>query len=149
MRKTSIFKNSLYFSENAREIVQDLIAYSFIILFIYTAASKIITIDSFASTLAKSPLIGKLNVVVAWMIPSVEITLSFLLVITSKRQFGLQLSLALMIIFTSYLLYMVFSGSKLPCHCGGVISTMTWNQHIWFNTGFIAMAIMGITLQRK
>lgn len=127
----------------------DITVYLFIVLFMYTAASKLLTIQSFASTLAKSPLIGSLNFVVAWSIPLIEIIISIVLIFPSVRKNGMYAALLLMAVFTLYLVYMVFSGNELPCHCGGVISSMTWQQHIWFNLGFIALAVTGLATQKK
>jgi hypothetical protein len=139
----------LRLSAKSREIIVDVVVYLFIILFMYTAANKLLTVKSFASTLAKSPLIGSLNIIVAWAIPIIEIGISLLLIIPSIRKTGLRASLFLMILFTLYLMYMVFSGSTLPCHCGGVISEMSWQQHIWFNLGFVALAIIGLVANKK
>lgn len=136
-------------SAHTREIIIDITVYLFIILFMYTAASKLFSINKFASTLAKSPLIGDLNFVVAWTVPIVEILISIALIFPNFRRAGLLASLALMSAFTLYLFYMVFSDNKLPCHCGGVISTMTWNQHIWFNMSFIVLALIGLILSKK
>lgn len=133
----------------SRELIMDITVYLFIILFMYTAASKLFTVKSFASTLAKSPLIGSLNRGVAWAIPLIEIAISILLIFPKHRKLGMRAALLLMTIFTVYLSYMILAGSKLPCHCGGVISTMSWQQHIWFNTGFIVLAILGLISQKK
>lgn len=138
-----------YLSPKIKEILLDIIAYLFIILFMYTAASKLLTIKLFASTLAKSPLIGGLNLLVAWAIPVIEILISIVLIFPSLRKTGIRASLLLMTTFTIYLAYMVLSGSKLPCHCGGVISTMTWQEHIWFNIGFVILAVTGLVLYKK
>lgn len=127
----------------------DIAVYSFIILFMYTAASKLFTVKSFASTLAKSPLIGSLSRIVAWAIPLIEIAISIVLIFPNHRKIGMRAALLLMTIFTIYLSYMILAGSKLPCHCGGVISTMSWQQHIWFNTGFIVLAILGLISQKE
>lgn len=137
------------YSEKFRHIVTDLIVYAFLILFMYTAANKLLTIKSFASTLAKSPLIGGFNLILAWSIPIVEILIALLLVLDSKRKWSLTAALSLMIVFTVYLSYMVLSGSKLPCHCGGVISSMTWQQHIWFNLGFVVLGFIGLRTRTK
>lgn len=136
-------------SPKTREIIADIVAYLFIILFMYTAANKLLTIPSFASTLAKSPLIGPYHIVLAWGIPILEIVISIVLIFPSFRKSGLRASLLMMIVFTVYLLYMVLSGSKLPCNCGGVISAMTWRQHIWFNLSFIALAVTGLIINKK
>lgn len=142
-------RSALHLSAKNREIIMDIAVYLFILLFMYTAASKLLTIKSFASTLAKSPLIGSLNFVVAWAVPIIEIIISLVLIFPSVRKTGMRAALLLMTAFTLYLIYMVFSGSELPCHCGGVISTMTWQQHIWFNLSFIVLAITGLALQKK
>lgn len=149
MQTTLNKKINFNLSHNTKEIIIDIVTYLFIILFMYTAASKLLTVESFASTLAKSPLIGSLNMVVAYTIPIAEILISLALIFQTLRKVGLWASFLLMLAFTSYLVYMVFSGSTLPCHCGGVISSMSWQQHIWFNLGFLALAITGLGLYKK
>ncbi|WP_316814319.1 MauE/DoxX family redox-associated membrane protein [Pedobacter heparinus] len=139
----------LHLSAKHRELITDMAIYLFVILFMYTAASKLLTIKPFASTLAKSPLIGSYSLIVAWTIPIVEMLISFLLIIPQIKKWGLYAALFLMSVFTLYLMYMVFSGTELPCHCGGVISKMTWQQHIWFNLAFVALAITGLATNRK
>lgn len=136
-------------SEKTRRNIVELIISLFILLFMYTAAAKLMDLKSFASTLAKSPLIGKLNWVVAWSIPGLEMIITVFLILPGTKRTGLYASLLLMTVFTLYLSYMVLSGSKLPCHCGGVISTMSWQQHIWFNLGFIGLAIAALTANQK
>ena len=139
----------LHLSARQREIITDIAIYLFVILFMYTAASKFLTIKSFASTLAKSPLIGSYSLFVAWAVPTVEVIISLLLIIPSAKKIGLYASFLLMAVFTIYLMYMVFSGSTLPCHCGGVISRMTWQQHIWFNLGFVVLGITALITNKK
>ncbi|TKC06200.1 MauE/DoxX family redox-associated membrane protein [Pedobacter frigoris] len=149
MGTTSIKQIHFQLSTKNKEIIFDTVVYLFIVLFMYTAASKLLTIKSFASTLAKSPLIGSYSLLVAWAIPIIEIAISLVLIFPTIRKTGLWASLILMLAFTTYLMYMVFSGSELPCHCGGVISKMTWQQHIWFNLGFLALGIIGININKK
>lgn len=131
-----------------KTLISDIASYLLLMLFMYTAASKLLTVKSFASTLAKSPLIGSYNTIVAWSIPILEILIGILLIVVSLRKIGLYASLGLMVIFTVYLCYMVLSGSKLPCHCGGVVSTLSWQQHIWFNMAFVLIAFAGIRTSR-
>jgi hypothetical protein len=149
MEKIVNKRSAMQLSAKNREIIMDITVYLFILLFMYTAASKLLTIKSFASTLAKSPLIGSLNFVVAWSIPTIEIIISIVLIFPSVRKTGMRAALLLMTTFTIYLIYMVLSRSELPCHCGGVISSMNWQQHIWFNLSFISLAITGLALQKK
>lgn len=140
---------SLQLSDKYKEIITEIIVNLFIVLFMYTAASKILTMEKFSSTLSRSPLIGSYNVIVGWAVPVIEILISLLLIIPALRKWGLAASFGLMSFFTLYLAYMVLSGDELPCNCGGVISTMTWQQHIWFNLGFVALGIAGMILHKK
>ncbi|MBE9600169.1 MauE/DoxX family redox-associated membrane protein [Pedobacter sp. MC2016-24] len=148
--ETTLNKESKWqLSEGTKRIIVDVIVYLFVALFVYTAASKIQTFESFQRVLGKSPLIGDFSQIIAWIIPSLEIILALLLISSTIKKVGLYLSLGLMILFTLYLIYMVLSGSKLPCQCGGVISSMSWQQHIWFNVIFIILALVGLKIYKK
>jgi hypothetical protein len=65
------------------------------------------------------------------------------------RKLGLYISLGLMMAFTGYISYMMIFIPDLPCSCGGVISKMTWGQHLIFNVFFMLLALTGILLNRK
>lgn len=148
--ETTLNKRSIFhLSEKRREIIFDAITFIFIMLFIYTAASKIMTFASFEKVLGRAPLIGQFNTLIAYLIPTIESIISIILLFNSTKRIGLLLSLGLMIIFTIYLIYMISLGVPLPCHCGGVISLLTWKQHIAFNLVFIVLAILGLKIYRK
>ena len=136
-----------------KKLMVDLVVYVFVLLFVYTAASEFQSFKSFKEVLSMSPLIGKYYAVLSWLIPLTELIITGLLILKRTRKAGILASLLLMIVFTVYLVYMVFSGSTLPCHCGGVISAMTWTQHIWFNLVFVALAgfgyISGIRIYKR
>jgi uncharacterized membrane protein YphA (DoxX/SURF4 family) len=126
-----------------------MICYLFILLFLYTATSKLLTFRSFEHVLGQSVLIGNYNTVVAWLIPTIEIVIGILLIVPKTKRIGLISSLVLMIIFTAYLIYMVNSGSRLPCRCGGIISGLSWKNHIIFNFALVALAALGVSIFRK
>lgn len=135
--------------EKTKKIIVDIVIYLFIALFIYTAHSKLTGMRGFKTILSRSPLTGNFSNVIAWFVPLIEIAISVLLIIPLTKKIGLYASLILMTAFTVFLTYGILSGSTLPCHCGGVISTMTWQQHIWFNLTFIILAITSIKLYKK
>jgi hypothetical protein len=137
------------FISSRRSFLIEAIASLFILLFVYAALSKLYEIDSFQAVLKKSPLIGDRNVLVAWTIPNVEIVVALLLLLPHTRLMGLYGSLGLMSLFTLYLGYMLAFSRDLPCSCGGVISSMTWTQHLIFNIFFTLLAWAGIWLYRK
>jgi len=134
---------------NIKKTTADLAINLFIALFIYTAINKIITQESFETTTSKIPLIGMFSHTISWMIPAIEIIIAVTLILPVTKKAGLCASLLLMSIFTIFLVYMVLSGNELPCSCGGIISRLTWNQHILFNIGFIILAITGLKLYKR
>lgn len=105
-------------------------------------------LDSFRTVLSRSALLEHMAPAVAYGIPLTEIGVAAILVIPRLQQMGLYLSLALMLIFTCYLTYMVLFSSEKICSCGGVISSLSWQQHIWFNLAFIIVAITGIRMKK-
>jgi hypothetical protein len=120
-----------------------------IFLFAYTASSKLIDSKAFASMLEEVPLIGRGAGVVAILLPLAELLIALLLLFERTRLMGLYSSLILLFVFTVYLVYMIAVVPQLPCSCGGVISSMSWRQHIVFNLVFIGLTVIGIRSMRK
>lgn len=139
-------KGLLLLSESRKAICVDLICYAFVLLFVYTAASKLLTLETFKSVLIHYPIIGTFHVFFAYAVPTIEILISVMLIYPPMRRSGLMASLILMSLFLGYIVYMFVSGSELPCSCGGFISKLSWGNHIWFNSIFILLAAVGIKL---
>jgi hypothetical protein len=122
--------------------IVDIINALLILLFAYTSISKLVHIDHFRYVLSKAPLTGDYSSFFAWAIILVEIVIVLLLFTTIRT--GLYAAALLLILFTTYLLYMILTKSTLPCSCGGVIQKLSWRQHIFFNTFFILISIVAI-----
>jgi hypothetical protein len=132
-----------------RSLIIEIIGSLLILLFAYTAISKLLDYTSFKSVLHKSPLMGGMAGLVALALPITEGLVAVLLFIPRTRIWGFYSSVALMSVFTLYLAYMISFTPKLPCSCGGVLKQMTWNQHLLFNVFFLAIAATGLVLERK
>lgn len=133
-----------------RNAIVEVISALFILLFAYTAFSKWMDSQNFIAVLAQSPLIGStLAVSAAWSVIISELIICVLLFIPRTRLIGLYSSFILIAIFTLYIGYMIAFAPKLPCHCGGVISQMTWPQHLAFNIVFTLLALTGIILAKS
>jgi putative oxidoreductase len=126
----------------------EIIASLFVLLFVYTALSKLFLPEKFKWALGKSPLISSYKDIIVWAIPSVELALALLLFFPKTRRWGLLSSFILMSIFTVYISYMMLFTPKLPCSCGGIIQYMTWKQHLVFNILFTALAGWAYSLYR-
>lgn len=127
----------------------EIISSLFILLFLYTAISKLINFETFRNGLHAYPSIKEKATIIAWFVPLSEIAVSILLFFPKSRKSGLWGSLALMVIFTAYIAYMLFFSKIRACSCGGVIEKMTWNQHFIFNLFFTLLAMLALWLNRK
>jgi putative oxidoreductase len=129
--------------------IVEIIAALFIILFIYTAINKFSAIPQFQNVLRQSPVIGNMAYPVSRIIPVSELIIVVLLFFPATRTAGIYCSIFLMTAFTIYLVYMLVFSPWLPCSCGGVLSKMSWKQHILFNISFILLALGAILIGRK
>jgi putative oxidoreductase len=131
-------------SAKTKAIIADIIAYLFILLFLYTAANKIWKFHNFEWVLSTLPLIGALSQLIAYAVPVAEIIASILLLSDGGRRSGLIISFLLMFGFTAYLLFMLIYTTDLPCNCGGVLSQLSWKQHIAFNLFFLILSTIAL-----
>ena len=120
-----------------------------ILLFAYTAISKLLVYRAFTRTLSESPLIHNGADTIAWLLPAAELIVVLLLFFEPTRNAGLYASLLLLVLFTLYLQYMVLFVADVPCSCGGVLSKMSWHQHVWFNLFFIVLNVLAIYKYKK
>lgn len=134
-----------------KTIATDIISALFILLFVYTATTKLFGHESFREVLSLSPLIGSKAEILSWIVPILELFIAALLFIPSYRKYGFISSFILMLLFTIYVGYMILFAGNLPCSCGGIISAMTWSQHLIFNIFFTALAAIALhlTLRNK
>ncbi|HUH26920.1 MauE/DoxX family redox-associated membrane protein [Gelidibacter sp.] len=136
--------------ERFREAFVVLVSYLFILLFVYAAVSKLINHHQFYNDLRNSIVFGDpvVSEIISWGIPILEITAAILLVIPKYNKMGFYMALILMIGFTLYiggtLLINELGIAELPCSCGGVISQLSWQQHLLFNIFFVLLGIIAI-----
>jgi len=117
-----------------------------IVLFIYAATSKLWDFGQFKVQLGQSPVLTAYADGLAWMVPGVEYLLALLLLFNGTRLAAFYSSLALMVMFTTYILLVLNFSDYIPCSCGGVLEDLGWTEHIVFNLFFVAQAIIGIIL---
>jgi putative oxidoreductase len=133
-----------------RKTFVEIISALLILLFTYTAISKLIGFEDFKYFLKQSPLIGESRVnFVSIALPAFELFISLLLFIPKQRMRGLWLSFITMTFFTIYIAYMLLYVPNLPCSCGGVLQNMTWTQHLYFNIFFTGLPAAAIWLMRR
>ena len=137
LKKQHIFSR---FLTSRTKLIIECIAALFILLFFYTALNKTLEIDKTVVAIWQTPGLSKYATAIAWTIVIFEYIVTIMLFIPNTRKLGLYASLFMMLSFTAYIIYMKTVLNDLPCSCGGVISKMSWNQHLLFN---IVLSILG------
>lgn len=124
------------------------VAYLYILLFVYAAVSKLLDFETFTVQLAQSPLLSAYAGIIAWLVPGLEILISIFLMIPRYRRVALYASFFLMVMFTTYIVIILNFSDFIPCSCGGVLEKLGWGEHLIFNIVFIGLAAVAILLSK-
>jgi len=133
--------------------ISTVIAYVFIILFIYAALRKIVDHKmyyneiSYFPLLVKNsefPLIHKIGGWAFWLISFSEITAAVMLSNNKWRKIGFSLSFFLIVIITFYLLLIINFSKLIPFYFGAILPNVPIYGHILFNTTLILMLLVPI-----
>lgn|SRR5690606_10400273 len=130
-----------------RKIAVDIVVFSYILLFVYAALTKLLDYQKFVVQLGQSPILTDYAQVLAVVVPFIELGISLMLIFPKTRLKGLYAAFGLMVMFTTYIVLASRFSDYVPCSCGGVLEGMTWTQHLIFNTVFVLLALIGILLQ--
>ncbi len=132
-----------------KKIAVEIICFLFILLFTYAAVSKLMIYDGYILQMRQVSLIADYAIFLAWIVPSSELVISALLAIHRFRRVGMYAATSLMVIFTAYIGIIIFTGQNEPCTCGGVLSSLGWAEHFFFNIVFVILGIVGIFFDPK
>lgn len=132
-----------------RKIVLEIICFLLVILFTYAAANKLVDYQKFTVQIGLSPLLTGLAGFVPWMVISVELIISVLLLIPRYRLYALFAAFSLMTMFTAYIMAILNFSSFVPCSCGGVLEKLGWTEHLVFNSVFVLLSVIGIVIQNN
>jgi hypothetical protein len=155
MKITAISETAIHDSNIVRKLIKnrklfvEIASSLLILLFLYTAINKTLDISSTESVLKKTPWFLNFASETAYGVIGMEYVAALFLFIPRTRRVGFFISLALMTAFIAYIIYMKIFIPDLPCSCGGVISTLTWTQHLLLNIFFALLAAIGIVLTLK
>lgn len=136
-------------SRSPRRVALEVIVFLCVLLFTYAALSKLIATGKFEAQIEPSPLIGGLAPIVVWAVPSWELLVAACLMVPRWRMAGLYAFWCTMLIFTLYIVYILFFSPTIPCSCGGILEKMRWGDHLVFNILYLGLATWGIALQRR
>ncbi|WP_440704371.1 MauE/DoxX family redox-associated membrane protein [Chryseobacterium sp. 22543] len=121
-----------------------------VVLFVYTPASKYSKYEEYVLAMKAQPLIPALKTFLIYAVPISEILAVILMATNKFRMLGLYFTLGLLVTFTAYIsLVQLNYYGRIPCSCGGVIKTLSWKGHLFFNLFFITVTSIAIWLQRN
>jgi hypothetical protein len=121
-----------------------------VLLFVYTAASKLLDLETFRGNMYNQRVPHWLGTLLIWGLPPAEIAVAGCLLFPRTQRMGLYLSLALLFIYTIYIAAILLHFfNRIPCSCGGILRHMSWQQHFWFNLTFIVLTSLALALDKK
>jgi len=148
-KRNTFRKKAINFLTPTKRTIVELIAMTFVIIFLYTGISKLMEFAVFKEQIGESPVLKSVAPVIIWALPITEFIVSILLFFPKFRRRGLQASLVLMILFTGYVIAILSFSDKLPCSCGGIMAQLSWPAHIVFNCIMISLSIIALRLLKK
>lgn len=118
-----------------------------IILWVYTASSKLIDVSLFKHQLDQQHFPVFVNRVLLWFLPIIELAVATLLVFPLTNKNGLVGSFTLLVFFSGYVgLVLLGFFDQVPCACGGVLQFLNWPSHLAFNLFFLLLNGYGLHL---
>ncbi|MDO3641253.1 MauE/DoxX family redox-associated membrane protein [Mucilaginibacter sp. L3T2-6] len=133
-----------------RTFLKSLPSAALVLLYAYAAGSKLADVAAFRRELHRQPFPPGVADVLLYLLPAAELAVAALLLFGRTLRTGLQASLVLLVLFTGYiLLAMLGYWEQVPCSCGGIISHLTWGQHLAFNCFCMAVNLMALHIYAK
>ena len=111
---------------NLKTILVEIISILLMILFVYSALSKLLEFQNFQAQLGQSPLISAYTGFVSYSVLIIEFLIALLLAFPKSRYIALLASFGLMLMFTAYIVVILNYSSFVPCSCGGILEEMGW-----------------------
>lgn len=130
--------------ENILKTIYGLIA----ALFFYAALNKLMDYDKSVGEMRNQIFSAAIGNILTWLIPTIEIILTFLLIFSNTKKIALWGSLLLLSAFTLYIV-IVMTGifGRIPCSCGGILKNMSYGTHLMFNLFFVSLALLGLAIE--
>lgn len=128
---------------NFLSVIEEIICFSLIVLFVYASLSKILDYENFRTELGQSPVLTAYAGTAAPLILALEVLTAVFLAWKPARKWALLSSFTLMVMFTSYIIIILNFSDYIPCSCGGVLQRLGWREHVIFNIVFVIFAGAG------
>ena len=137
---------SLFISFRTKEFILKMVSLLFILLFSYAAANQLLELETFQSQLEQSPFIRDFAEWLIWLIPAAEMAIVASFFFPRLWRLAFIASSVLMTLFTAYIIAVLNFADSIPCSCGGVIPSFSWQEHLLFNILCVLLALLGVPL---
>ncbi|MFC3560193.1 MauE/DoxX family redox-associated membrane protein [Pedobacter jamesrossensis] len=104
-----------------------------IVIWCYAVFAKLSDLRLYQNQMEQQPFSHGVKTLLTYLVPFLELAAAVLL-IANKSKLGLWVSFSLLFAFTIYIiLILTHFFPSTPCSCGGFISKMSWEKHLYFN----------------
>lgn len=120
-----------------------------ILLYLYTGLTQLLSFRFFYGNIYNQPIFQLSKPVLVYLIPGAQLLIAGGLLFERTRKMALWASLGLLSVFTAYIILIMLNAlARVPCSCGGVISSFTWPQHLVFNLFFMLINAIALFLRK-
>lgn len=132
-----------------KELVMFIVILLIVMMWLYASSSKYFDFAGFKRDMHKQPFPTWLSDILIFTLPPIEITTALIVTWQKTRRIGLVVTEVLMAAFTLYIIAIILNFfPRVPCSCGGIIKSFTWEEHLIFNLFFVAIGIVGLMLSK-
>lgn len=136
------------YTQNKKKIL-NIIAILLSAIFVYSGLIKILTYKNYLEEIEQSPLLKMAFGSIPWVVPTIELIVSVLLLLNRYRLIALIISLLLYLIFIIYLIINYYSPYDVKCGCGGVLETLPLSVHLLLNIALSFVSSVGIYIETR
>jgi putative oxidoreductase len=132
-----------------RELVLFIVILLIVMMWLYAGFSKYFDFAGFKRDMYKQPFPTWLSDILVIILPPMEIAAALIVAWQKTRRIGLVVTEVLMAAFTLYIIAIMLNFfPRVPCSCGGIIKSFTWEEHLKFNLFFVAIGITGLLVNK-
>ncbi|MBW8683491.1 MauE/DoxX family redox-associated membrane protein [Chitinophaga rhizophila] len=131
--------------KSSKSVFVEIVSALYIMLFLYASITKLRFYDQSIQQMDMQPFPNQLSALILWSISIIELVVAIGLLFSKTRKVALLIGVGLMILFTGYIsTVMLHVYAHVPCSCGGVISELSWGQHLLLNLFYVVMGIAAL-----
>lgn len=117
---------------NLQKLTAEAIYLFLIFFFCYTAANKMVKLDSFKDNLIKTIIFSK-DAADVFSLFVIALEAAVILLLIFYKRIGLLIFSFVMLTFTVYISFLRFKGLYEVCGCGGILNGLSYSSHFAIN----------------